>query len=389
MNKILMTAGLAVATVLTGCGGGGGFDPTPGPTETLRMTPRITDVGIYAGYGYKIARISHGVEPYYTLSSDSAVSAELDADKYLYVFGNHAMADSSTAAVVKIQDSSVSQVALPLNVTVYGYQLASSAGTSVSLMPSQTFTTIISGGANPYVVAVDKPAVATATIDAQGRLVVTGISAGDAVVTVSDAVGNTVTVNVNVQAAVLTLSPSSGAGNTGSQLSFNVSGGKGPYTASSDNTTVARTSVNNGTVTLDLLAAGTATITVTDSIGTVQTYTATVKAPVVIVSGTTAINETSAATLSLSIKGGTAPYTAALTRADQALFSATVIETASVDNTDPLKPVTTYSYTLELGKGTAANRCVTADRVVEVIVSDARGETTIVPITVRDVGTCP
>ena len=46
MNKIWMTAGLAMATVLTGCGGGGGFDPEPGPTERLRMTPSISDVGI-------------------------------------------------------------------------------------------------------------------------------------------------------------------------------------------------------------------------------------------------------------------------------------------------------------------------------------------------------
>ena len=389
MNKIWMTAGLAVATVLTGCGGGGGFDPEPGPTERLRMTPSISDVGIYAGYGYKVARISHGVEPYYTLSNSSSVSAELDADKYLYLFGNSAMADTSKAAVVQIQDSSVNQVHLDLNVTVYGYQLSSSAGTSVSLMPSQTFTTTISGGEKPYTVVSDKPAIATATIDAEGRLVVTGVGAGDAVVTVTDSVGNLVVVNVNVQAAVLTLSPSSGSGNSGGQLSFNVSGGKGPYTAASDNTSVARTSVNGGTVTVDLLAPGSAKITVTDSIGTVQTYTVTVKAPVVIVTGTTSITEKNNGTLTLAIKGGTAPYTAALTRADQALFNATVVETASVDNTDPAKPVTTYSYSLDLGLGTAGNRCVTADRVVEVIVSDAKGESTVVPITVRDVGTCP
>ena len=389
MNKLWMTAGLALATVLTGCGGGGGFDPEPGPTERLRMTPSIKDVGIFAGYGYKVARISHGVEPYYTMSNSSSVSAELDADKYLYLFGNSAMSDTSKAAVVSVQDSSVNQVHLDLNVTVYGYQLASSAGTSVSLMPSQTFTTTISGGEKPYPVVSDKPAIATATIDSEGRLVVTGVSAGDAAITVTDSVGNAVVVSVNVQAAVLTLSPSSGSGNTGSQLSFNVSGGKGPYTAASDNLSIARAAVNGSTVKVDLLAAGSAKITVTDSIGTVQTYTVTAKAPVVVVTGTTAINETNKGTLNLAIKGGTAPYTAALTRADQALFSATVVETASVDNTDPAKPVTTYSYTLELGLGTAGNRCVAADRVVEVIVSDAKGETTIVPITVRDMGTCP
>lgn len=390
MKPILMTAGLTLAAVLAGCGGGGGFDPQPGATEQLRMTPSISDVGIYAGYGYKIARISHGVEPYYTLSNSGAVSAQIDSEKYLYVFGNYVMAADATSAVVQVQDSSVGQVHLDLKVQVHGLQLGSSAGTSVSLLPTQTFVSTISGGVKPYTVSTSDAAIATGTVDAQGRLVITaGRTAGPATVVVTDSVGNTVEIAVTVQAAVLTLSPTAGQGNSGNQLTFSVAGGAGAYRAVTDNSSVARATVNGSVVTVDLLGPGSATITVTDEIGTTQTYTVTVKAPVVIVTpAAQAINENNTSTLKLAIKGGAAPYTAALTRADQALFGATIEEIVSVDNTDPAKPITTYTYELHLGLGSAGTRCVTGDRVVEVIVSDSAGESTIVPVTVRDNGSC-
>lgn len=399
--KKLTIAALISTAFLTACGGGGGSDPNPQPAEALRMTPKLEGVGIYAGYTYKIAQFTRGVKPYFVISNSSSVSGELDSENFLHLYGNH-VGSESEEAIVAVQDSSLGQAQLPLKVQVFGLQLLSSAGNAASLLPGQVFETTIRGGAAPFQVVSSDASVANASIDASGVLRILAGNPADkpanADVTVVDAYGNQVTVAVTVTESVLALSPSSTVGLQGGRVSFEVFGGVGPYRVSSQNPLIAQPSISGTVVSVDLLTAGSTTILVTDSYGTSQTFSVEVRNPVVVMSpASQAIDESNNSVLRFGLSRGTAPYTAAVPRADQTLFSAAITEQERIVTPEVYDPVTGLittpavretTYTLELGLGTQGTRCVSATREVEILVTDSAGNISRLPITVRNTGAC-
>jgi hypothetical protein len=134
---------------------------------------------------------------------------------------------------------------------------------------AQVFT--IAGGTAPYVASSSNTAVAVANVLNGNNLSIAGISAGGpAQVVVFDSTGKSVTVTVTVgvaggSAALYTTAPVAVTISTVGMRSYSLGGGVGPYSAVSSNDSVASVSVAGSALTINGLAAGTATVMVRDA----------------------------------------------------------------------------------------------------------------------------
>lgn len=135
---------------------------------------------------------------------------------------------------------------------------------------TQTFSA--TGGTDSYTWTVSNTSL--------GRIIsTTGVftawyTAGRLTVTATDTAGNTGTTNVTIVPTGLTITPISLILNVGETDTFETTGGTAPYFYSSSDTTVGTIDLHAGTVTA--VAAGTTTITVTDSGGNTGTALVTV-----------------------------------------------------------------------------------------------------------------
>jgi len=185
---------------------------------------------------------------------------------------------------------------------------------TISISPNSSTTTVgnmiqftATGGTAPYSWSVSNPGVAS--ISATGQL--TALAVGSTTVTAMDANANSgasgtisVTSAEPPSPAQLVISPSSAVLGVGQTVQFNVTGGVAPYSWSSSNATIA--SINPITGVMSGLALGAVTVSVTDNAGT-TVNSGTVN--IVELTITPAIGVLSVGdTLSLSVIGGTAPY---------------------------------------------------------------------------------
>ena len=170
------------------------------------------------------------------------------------------------------------------------------------------FGGIAYSGTAAYRVNSSNPAVATATVSGS-TIAISGLSAGSTSFVISDAVGATITIVVTVPAAgaLISTAPSPltlpmGASGSG----YALSGGVGPYTATSANPALVSASVTPvGSsilviTALPTTAGGQTNVVVTDSKGVTLTIVVNVPAPVAL--STTAPSP-------LSIGKATSPYT--------------------------------------------------------------------------------
>jgi hypothetical protein len=117
--------------------------------------------------------------------------------------------------------------------------------------------------------------------------------------------------------------------NVGFSVSNTVEGGLAPYTVASSAKTTATAEISGSTVTAKGVAAGAATITVTDALGATSTYVVTVSAgasePAAGKATKASDGSTSAATFTggATTDGGTS-YTTAITTADDVIINATI-----------------------------------------------------------------
>ncbi|MCB2025448.1 MAG: hypothetical protein KDG56_11730, partial [Ottowia sp.] len=121
MKKFLAFLTACATSLLVSCGGGGGYAGDTGTSNALRMTPLLSGVTIPVDWSADVATISQGVKPYYVLSSSGAVGARILDDGTLRVWGN-----APGTSEVSVQDSSLSQTAITMTVTVKVADLASS-----------------------------------------------------------------------------------------------------------------------------------------------------------------------------------------------------------------------------------------------------------------------
>lgn len=374
MRKFLGLLGLFMAMLLASCGGGGGYAGDAGATNALRMSPVLSGVTLPVGYFSDAAVISQGVKPYHVLSSDPSVRAVLLDDNTLRVYG--VQPGSSTVAV---QDSSVKQTSISMTVTVKVSALSTSIGGTLTLTPGQSQSFSVFGGGAPYTVTSNNPSVATVSGGANGTYTVTaGNTAGTAGIVITDSYGTTTTVNVTVVIAQqLTVNPTSVTGLAGTSATISVFGGVAPYSASSSAPAVASVSLAGSVVSVNLLSAGAATLTIRDASGAFVPATVTVTAPppkFLVIPPTQNLPETPATATAASVDyqfvNGTGPYYATVAAADQQFVTAAIASVAAGTGTGATTGTVLRVTRVQTGSP-AAYKCVSSPRTIPITVTDA------------------
>lgn len=340
---------LAIGT-LQACGGSSNRDQlastqTPVTTGTL-FTSAPSSITLSGTAAPASFAVGGGTAPYAANSADERVAIGRVSESTLTVT---AIAAGTTQILVV--DAVGSQVSI--GVTIAGPTpgaLFLAAPATVTVAPGAAPAGYaIGGGSPPYTVQSSNVAVTSAAV-VGARLNITGLTLGNATVTVFDAAGAQASVLVTVSSSTgvaLAVSPSGASGSVGDVLTFVLRGGSPGYTLSSNNTSIVQLSASSlstsgSSFTATLKGAGDATVTVSDA----QNQTA----PFVVSVGTASpqlrlspsaflVGENELGQIALNIFGGTPPYTAL----SSDLVTASVSVVGSVLNTTP---------------GTSLTRCI-------------------------------
>jgi gliding motility-associated-like protein len=191
----------------------------------------------------------------------------------------------------------ITQPSLPLGVSI------TSADVICKGEPTGTATANVSGGTSPYTYSWN-------TVPSQTNQTASGLPAGSYTVTVTDNNNCISTASIDIDepllaiSASLSISDASCNGGSDGEIDLTVSNGTGPYGYL----------WSNGSVTEDItgVAAGSYSVTVTDSNGCVANSSGSIGQPAAI-SGTFAVTDAgcfgeSTGSVDLSVSGGTPPY---------------------------------------------------------------------------------
>ena len=192
-----------------------------------------------------------------------------------------------------------------------GIALFTTAGSSVSLDVGKSYEFSISGGKPPYSVSSSNPSSALAVLKTETAVTVNGLKGGTATLTVKDAAGAEKAVAVEVKAIPLSTSaPSALVIGIGSSPSYTIGGGTGPFEVTSSNELAAKTVVIGRSFSVFGVAAGTATVLITDASRTSVPLAVTVaqagvqELRVSPVAATANVGDV----LAFAVNGGTRPY---------------------------------------------------------------------------------
>lgn len=222
--------------------------------------------------------------------------------------------------------------------------LYTTAPQSLTITSPSAHNFAIGGGVTPYSAASSNTGVVNANVSGT-VLTISGTGTGSAQVVITDAAGSTLTIAVTVApttAPALTVSPASATGNVGDTLTFQVGGGQGSFSATSNNPSIATVSTAGTTFSAVLLNVGTTSVTVVDALGqtlivpiTVEQVATTLR----LSPSALQVAENSVDTITLNIFGGTGPYRAFT--GDQTLSSVSIV-----------------GSTMLVAVGSNTNRCV-------------------------------
>jgi hypothetical protein len=324
MRRLKLLLGVFLAVLIVACGGGG----DPGTNSTSSTIPLFTtapDTLTLAPGASQEFTIGGGKAPYSAASDNSAIAIVWVNGNLLDVGGV-----AAGTAGVTIRDSAGASVKVALSVSSSpAKDLYTTAPSSITVAIGSAWaqTYSIGGGTGPYTVTSSNTLVATVAM-AGNNYIVTGVSAGTTNILIRDSAGGTVNVSVSVAVAsslpLYTTAPPSltlGIGPVGADQPYLVGGGTGPYTATSDNSNVAAVSLQGVNLTITGLTAGTASIFVRDSAGTIVTLRVTVVGAAIVPLFTTAppsVTIAISSTQTYGVGGGTGPYTATSSNASVA-----------------------------------------------------------------------
>lgn len=328
-NILNLMGGLLLVT-LVGCGGGGGSAGTPSggapaavvAAPLFTSAPDVLTLGVGASQDFNIVG---GVAPYTAVSNNAAIGISIVKDSRLTIGGV-----SSGTSEITIRDSLGASVKISLIVSDgIGRVLFTTSASDIVVGPgnsnAQTYT--VGGGAAPYAASSSNATVVSVSLVGDS-LKVTGLTAGLANVVILDKLGARLTIAVTVPTvsnlALFTTAPPAITVAIGSAPGYSVGGGAGPYTATSNNTSVATVSLVGSNLTISGVAAGSANIIVRDSTGALITVAVTVPA-----AGTLALFTMAppAVTIAIgampaySVGGGTGPYSSTSNNAGVATTS--------------------------------------------------------------------
>ena len=368
MRRLKLLLGVFLAVLIVACGGGG----DPGTNSTSSTIPLFTtapDTLTLAPGASQEFTIGGGKAPYSAASDNSAIAIVWVNGNLLDVGGV-----AAGSAGVTIRDSAGASVKVALSVSSSpAKDLYTTAPSSITVAIGSAWaqTYSIDGGTGPYTVTSSNTLIATVAM-AGNNYIVTGVSAGTTNILIRDSAGGTVNVSVSVAVAsslpLYTTAPPSltlGIGPVGADQPYLVGGGTGPYTATSDNSNVAAVSLQGVNLTITGLTAGTASIFVRDSAGTIVTLRVTVVGAAIVPLFTTAppsVTIAISSTQTYGVGGGTGPYTATSS-------NASVADVTLVGNSLKVTGITAGS--------------------ANVVIRDSQGATVNVAVTVPAASTVP
>ncbi|MFT5644689.1 MAG: hypothetical protein ACI83P_002248 [Janthinobacterium sp.] len=204
--------------------------------------------------------VGGGSGPYNATSSNTGVATVSASGTTLTI-----LAIKDGPAQIAVVDASGRYVTI--NVTVASATpLVTSAPNISVIVIGATANYTISGGAAPYTATSSNVATASAGINGT-TLSISAASSGAAQIALVDAAGRSVTVNVMVYppASLAVTAPGNITIATGAQSSYSISGGIGPYTATSSNTAVANAGATASILNIIAMAAGNAQVVVQDA----------------------------------------------------------------------------------------------------------------------------
>lgn len=385
MFKIYKYVMLLAAAFLVACGGGGGLPGTQTGEAELRVYPPIKAVTLPVGYGYASVEIRGGDRPYYVTSNHPAVRATLVDGNIMQIRALAAIDTSGTTTTDKpmawFTDKNGKKI-IEIEVSTFTIPLANNLPTSIVMLPAETRSGTVSSGFAPYSFNSSNNNVASISGNPNsGQYTITAVAPGTATLLITDAVGAKVQIEVKVEAIApvkLEVAPTAGSARVGATLTFDIKGGVAPYTALSNNASLASASVSGRTLSVKLNLVGSTVVVVRDAAGATAnvdiTSTQIVNADLIITPPTQEVSEKSTAAVVYTLGDGVPPFIPVVSLADQALVSASI----SGDNTQ-----------LILSVGSNGNRCVTATTNITVKVFDQTGVGKDAVLRIMDQGVCP
>lgn len=329
------------------------------PSSTLALSPTSGAGNV----GNALSFVVTGGTPSYSVSSNNNAIATVTpvAD----VGGQNVFTASlvgSGSTVVTVTDSAARSATAVVTASALGsiaVSPASGAGNT-----GNTLQFAIAGGTAPYTVISNNTARVTASISGN-QLNANLVSPGTTSLIVSDSASRTILVPITVDApGNLAVAPSTGIGSVGNLLNFTVGGGTPPYTAISNNSAIATAGIAGNQLTSNLQAAGSTTLTVSDSAGRSETVSVTVTAEALTLTPTVGGSVAVGQAFNMMVSGGRPPYAISSTNTSIGTVAPALVATSG--GFFALSPMSAGSVT--------------------VIARDAAGTTRTVPITVTGIG---
>jgi len=324
-------------------------------TAPLDLTLTANGSGTYV--------LGGGSAPYTATSSNTSVVTASASGNSLTLTGV-----GSGKAVVVLRDAAGKIINLNVTLgsgTVNAVFTTAPAAVTIAIGSSPAYQ--IGGGIAPYSISSSNTAIATATLSGN-NFTITAVATGTANIIVKDAAGIPVTIAVSVGSgatvALFSTAPPTLSLAPGAAPVYVIGGGTAPYFATSSDTRVATAVVSGSTMTITAVAAGTATVRLVDSVGV------PINVAVTVVTGQNAnLSVTPIAltgnvgdTLSISITGGSAPYTTTSTNTTNvAIVSGATLNSA----------------------GTVTAALLNVGRTTNIVVTDAQGTVFTVPVIVN------
>ena len=327
MKSIFKILVLLSVVLMASCGGGGGFSGTPnGPSAKLRVFPPIESAAVPVGHSYATVEIQGGRPPYVVTTSQAAVGVAV-------VDGNKLQISGLAAGTSEVEIVDQERAAIKIQVTANLIPMKSTIGTDVSIGPKQSLSFHVTGGIAPYKVRSSESRIFTVVPSQQssfGPFVLTGVSDGVGVLTVTDSTNTDFVMNVTVKAFPIVVTPAAGTGKAGTSIALAIGGGMAPFTVLSADSSVADGSVTGDVLTVVLKKKGITKLVIRDAQGGTQSVDITVDDSTLVVAPS-AVSTFTAAPVVFRLTGGVPPFVPVVSNP-----SAVSSVTFSADNTQML-----------------------------------------------------
>ncbi|MFZ6769106.1 beta strand repeat-containing protein [Undibacterium sp. Di26W] len=361
-NKFVIsgvTPGSTIVTIKDSLGAPVNIAVTVGSGATFYTTaPTLLTLAVGGSNTYVLGG---GSAPFTATSSNTSVVTASVSGTNVVING---IIPGSANVILREAGGGILNVAVTVGSgAVNGVFTTAPAAVTIAVGASPTYQ--IGGGTGPYTAASSNVAIATASVSGT-TLTLTGVATGNAIIQVKDASGSPVSISVNVGSgaavALYTSAPANLTLSIGAAPVYTIGGGTGPYTAATSDSRIVTTLVSGTALTLTGVTAGSAVISVVDSVGTRVPINVSV---IGTTSATLAVTPTASTgyvgdLLAFRIDGGAAPYT--ITSNNQSI--------ASVANGTVSASGGIFNVSLAKAGGTT------------LVVADASGNTSLVTITV-------